>query len=174
LCGSGLLDVVGELAAHGGVDKNGRFRTNGSAPDRLWKNRLVTLDGKPVFRLTEAVYLSQKDIRQVQLAKAAVRTGIEFLLTASGRTMAQVDRVLIAGSFGFHLRTASLIHLGLLPREFADRVEFVGNTSKTGARAFLLNRHAREKLQHTVGQVRVLELANDAAFQRTFVEALSF
>ncbi len=174
LCGSGLLDAVGELAAHGGVDKNGRFRTNGSAPDRPWKDRLATVDGKPAFRLTDSVYLSQKDIRQVQLAKAAVRTGIESLLAAAGHTVAQVDRVLIAGSFGFHLRTASLINLGLLPREFAGRVEFVGNTSKTGARAFLLNRHTRVKLHHTVGQVRVIELANDASFQRTFVEALSF
>lgn len=174
LCGSGLLDAVGELAAHGGVDKNGRFLTNGSAPDRPWKHRLSTLDGKPVFRLTDDVYLSQKDIRQVQLAKAAVRTGIEFLVKATGRTTAQVDRVLIAGSFGFHLRTASLVNLGLLPREFADRVEFVGNTSKTGARAFLLNRHTREHLRRTVADVQVLELANDESFQRTFVEALSF
>ena len=106
--------------------------------------------------------------------KAAVRTGIEFLLAAVGRTAAQVDRVLIAGSFGFHLRTASLIHLGLLPREFADRVEFVGNTSKSGARAFLLNRRTREHLGRTVTGVQVLELANDAAFQRTFVDALAF
>ncbi|MFT3828136.1 MAG: ASKHA domain-containing protein [Opitutaceae bacterium] len=174
ICGSGLLDAVAEFAAHGAVDKNGRFRTNGSAPDRPWKDRLGSLDGKPVFRLTEAVHLSQKDIRQVQLAKAAVRTGIEFLLAAVGRTAAQVDRVLIAGSFGFHLRTASLIHLGLLPREFADRVEFVGNTSKTGARAFLLNRHTREHLRRTVADVQVLELANDASFQRTFVDALAF
>jgi len=174
VCGSGLLDAVAEFAAHGAVDKNGRFRTNGSAPDRPWKDRLGTLDGKPVFRLTDTVYLSQKDIRQVQLAKAAVRTGIESLLAAVGRTAAQVDRVLIAGSFGFHLRTASLIHLGLLPREFADRVEFVGNTSKSGARAFLLNRRTREHLGRTVTGVQVLELANDAAFQRTFVDALAF
>ena len=101
-------------------------------------------------------------------------TGIESLLAAVGRTAAQVDRVLIAGSFGFHLRTASLIHLGLLPREFADRVEFVGNTSKSGARAFLLNRRTREHLGRTVTGVQVLELANDAAFQRTFVDALAF
>ena len=65
LCGSGLLDVVGELAALGGVDKNGRFQTNGSLPDRPWKNRFGLLDGKPVFRIAVPVYLSQKDVRQV-------------------------------------------------------------------------------------------------------------
>jgi uncharacterized 2Fe-2S/4Fe-4S cluster protein (DUF4445 family) len=174
LCGSGLLDIVGELAAHGGVDKNGRFQTNGALPDRPWKNQFGLLDGKPVFRIAGPVYLSQKDVRQVQLAKAAVRAGIELMLRANQLTAAQVDRVLIAGSFGFHLRTASLIHLGLLPREFKDRVEFVGNTSKTGARAFLLNRRLREELKQLVQQVRVLELANDPAFEKTFVKALSF
>src|SRR5271157_736523 len=174
LCGSGLLDVVGELAAHGGVDKNGRFQTNGSLPDRQWKDRFGSLDGKPVFRIADPVYLSQKDVRQVQLAKAAVRAGIELLLRSHGLVAAQVDRVLIAGSFGFHLRTASLIHLGLLPREFKDRVEFVGNTSKSGARAFLLNRRLRDELKQPVQRVHVLELANDPAFKKTFVKALSF
>ena len=174
LCGSGLLDVVGELAAHGGVDKNGRFETNGSLPDRQWKDRFGSLDGKPVFRIADPVYLSQKDVRQVQLAKAAVRAGIELLLRSHGLVAAQVDRVLIAGSFGFHLRTASLIHLGLLPREFKDRVEFVGNTSKSGARAFLLNRRLRDELKQPVQRVHVLELANDPAFEKTFVKALSF
>ena len=174
LCGSGLLDIVGELAALGGMDKNGRFQTNGSLPDHPWKSRFGLLDGKPIFRIADPVYLSQKDVRQVQLAKAAIRAGIELMLRANHLTAAQVDRVLIAGSFGFHLRTASLIHLGLLPREFKDRVEFVGNTSKSGARAFLLNRGLRDGLKQLVQQVRVLELANDPAFEKTFVQALSF
>jgi uncharacterized 2Fe-2S/4Fe-4S cluster protein (DUF4445 family) len=174
LCGSGLLDAVGELAAHGVVDKNGRFRVNGALPDRPWKDRVGVLDGKPVFHIADPVYLSQKDVRQVQLAKAAVRAGIELMLRANNLTAAHVDRVLIAGSFGFHLRTASLIHLGLLPREFEDRVEFVGNTSKTGARAFLLDRRLRDELKQLVRRVRVLELANDPAFEKTFVQALSF
>jgi uncharacterized 2Fe-2S/4Fe-4S cluster protein (DUF4445 family) len=174
LCGSGLLDIVGELAAHGGVDKNGRFQSNGTLPDRPWKNQFGSLNGKLFFRIADPVYLSQKDVRQVQLAKAAVRAGIELMLRANGLAAARVDRVLIAGSFGFHLRTASLIHLGLLPREFKDRVDFVGNTSKSGARTFLLNRRLRDELKQLVQRVRVLELANDPAFEKTFVQALSF
>ena len=145
LCGSGLLDVVGELAAQGGLDKNGRFQSNGSSPDRFWKDRWESLDGKPVFRVAGPVYLSQKDVRQVQLAKAAIRAGIELMLAANKITPVQVDRVLIAGSFGFHLRTSSLIHLGLLPVEFKDRVEFVGNTSKSGGEGSAFKRsRARE------------------------------
>ena len=170
LCGSGLLDAVGELAANGVVDKNGRFQT--AAP--AWQSRFETIDGKLVFRIAGPVHLSQKDVRQVQLAKAAVRAGIELMLAANGVAAHQVDRVLIAGSFGFHLRTASLVNLGLLPHAFHDRVDFVGNTSKTGARAFLLSRRLRDELRHQVQQVRVLELANDPAFEKTFVKSLSF
>ncbi|MDR2850055.1 MAG: ASKHA domain-containing protein [Verrucomicrobiota bacterium] len=170
LCGSGLLDAVGELAAHGAIDKNGRLQTASPA----WAPRFETLDGKPVFRIAGPVHLSQKDVRQVQLAKAAVRAGIELMLAANGVPPAAVDRVLIAGSFGFHLRTASLLNLGLLPREFGNRVEFVGNTSKTGARALLLNGPLRDTLASLVRRVRVLELANDPAFEKTFVKSLAF
>jgi len=174
LCGSGLLDVVGELAAHGGVDKNGRFQYNGTSPDKPWKDRWETVDGKPVFRIAGPVYLSQKDVRQVQLAKAAIRAGIELMLKENGVSAEQVDRVLIAGSFGFHLRTESLINLGLLPKEFAGRVEFVGNTSRTGAQALLLNHPARGYLHCITQRVQVLELAKDPAFEKTFLKSLQF
>lgn len=174
LCGSGLLDVVGELAAQGGVDKSGRFQTNGSTRAKAWWKQWESIDGKAVFRIAGPVYLSQKDVRQVQLAKAAIRSGIELLLKANQLTANDVGRVLIAGSFGFHLRTASLINLGLLSPEFGDRVEFVGNTSKTGAQALLLNAQLRETMQECVRQVEVVELANDPAFQKVFVRALSF
>jgi uncharacterized 2Fe-2S/4Fe-4S cluster protein (DUF4445 family) len=174
ICGSGLLDVVGELASKGGLDKNGRFLNNGASHGQPWSNQWESLDGKPIFRVAGPVYLTQKDVRQVQLAKGAIRTGIQMLLKAASIEAAQVDRVLIAGSFGFHLRTASLIHLGLLPKEFNDRVEFVGNTSKSGAEAFLLNRDAREEMKQAVAQVEVLELANDPAFEKSFIRSLQF
>jgi uncharacterized 2Fe-2S/4Fe-4S cluster protein (DUF4445 family) len=174
ICGSGLLDVVGELAARGGLDKNGRFQNNGTSHTQPWRDQWGTVDGKPVFRIAGPVYLTQKDVRQVQLAKGAIRAGIEMLLKANNVDATQVDRVLIAGSFGFHLRTASLIHLGLLPKEFGDRVEFVGNTSKSGAQAFLLNRHSRDNMKRIVEQVEVLELANDPAFEKSFLQSLLF
>jgi uncharacterized 2Fe-2S/4Fe-4S cluster protein (DUF4445 family) len=174
ICGSGLLDVVGELASQGGLDKSGRFQNNGASHAQPWRDQWETVDGKPAFRIAGPVYLTQKDVRQVQLAKGAIRAGIEMLLKANKVNAVQVDRVLIAGSFGFHLRTASLIHLGLLPKEFSDRVEFVGNTSKSGAQTFLLNRHTRDNMKRIVEQVEVLELANDPAFEKSFVQSLLF
>jgi uncharacterized 2Fe-2S/4Fe-4S cluster protein (DUF4445 family) len=159
---------------NGGIDKNGRFQNSNRTPEQNWKNYFYSLDGKPIFRIANSVYLSQKDIRQVQLAKAAVRAGIELMLRTNNLTAGKVDRVLIAGSFGYHLRSSSLFNLGLLPNEFKDRVEFVGNTSMSGARAFLLNQHLRSKLKQIVQQVFVFELANDPAFEKIFVQALLF
>jgi uncharacterized 2Fe-2S/4Fe-4S cluster protein (DUF4445 family) len=82
--------------------------------------------------------------------------------------------VLIAGSFGFHLQTNSLVHLGLLPREFENRVEFVGNTSKSGGRAFLLDHRTRDTMKDITRHVRVLELANMPEFEKIFVKSISF
>jgi uncharacterized 2Fe-2S/4Fe-4S cluster protein (DUF4445 family) len=172
LCGSGLLDLVGELARAGSLDRNGRFSRQ--APNPVLRERLEFREGRGVFQVAGPVYLTQKDVRQVQLAKGAVRAGIELLLRSEGLQAGDVERVLIAGSFGFHLRTRSLVNLGLLPEALADRVEFVGNTSQSGGRAFLVNAPSRWSMAEMAGRVRVLELSNDPAFEQTFISALAF
>jgi uncharacterized 2Fe-2S/4Fe-4S cluster protein (DUF4445 family) len=174
ICGSGLMDIVAQLVDTGVVAGNGRF----AQPERIWpeqlRRRLETSGGKARFRITEKVTLSQKDVRQVQLAKGAIRAGIELLLREVGIEAKDVDRVLIAGSFGYHLRALSLISIGLLPAQFAGRIEFVGNTSKTGAEGFLLSRAARREMAELVKRVEVVELANLPDFDKYFVEALGF
>ena len=176
ICGSGLLDIAGELVAHGIIHKNGKFADPGSLNHSgALQNKLVFHNGKPAFQAAEGIYFTQKDIRQVQLAKGAIRVGIEFLLAARGVKAADVDRVLIAGSFGYHLRAKSLINIGLLPREFAEKIDFVGNTSLVGGRAFLLNKTYRGKMQEIVEKVNVLELANNYQdFDRAFVRSMGF
>lgn len=174
LCGSGLLDVVGELAAHGVVDASGRFaRTAAGLPEAL-AGRLATRDGRPVFQVVGDVHLTQRDVRQVQLAKGAIRAGVDLLLRSAGLGPADVDRALVAGSFGYHLRTRSLLHLGLFPPELDGRVAYVGNTSQAGARALLLNRDARLEVAELARRTAVVELADDPGFQRAFVGALAF
>ena len=175
ICGSGLLDIVGELVAYGVIDKNGRLKSpkNVEFPEFI-KERLISQGGRLVFSLSEQVWLSQKDIRQVQLAKGAIRSGIEFLLAHEGLTAAAVDRVLIAGSFGYHLREKSLINLGLLPREFAGKVAMVGNTSKSGGQAFLLNKRYRREMAVVVKRVTQIELASFKDFDQVFVKCLGF
>ena len=175
ICGSGLLDIVGELVRTGAVGSNGRFvkKEKDKLPEFL-SERLREYHGKTAFLVAEEVYLTQKDIRQVQLAKGAVRSGIEFLMKQLGIGAGEVDRVLIAGSFGFHLRSESLINIGMLPREFEGRIEYVGNTSKTGGTAFLLNRGFRSEALEMVSRIRTIELADDPDFQKVFVECLNF
>jgi uncharacterized 2Fe-2S/4Fe-4S cluster protein (DUF4445 family) len=175
ICGSGLLDIAGELIAHGVISKNGRFVD----PEKSnihpgLKERLVKVDGKLVFKITDRVFLSQKDVRQVQLAKGAVRAGIEFLLENKGVEASRVEKVLIAGSFGYHLRAKSLTNIGLLPKEFEGKIQFIGNTSKSGGQAFLLNNNYRSQMKQTVEDVEVLELANYKDFDKVFVNCLGF
>ena len=172
ICGSGLLDIVGELVKHGLIQKTGRLQP---APDRPeLAGRLVKKDGKTVFAVADAVYLTQKDIRQVQLAKGAIRAGIEALLAKNKVLPEAVHRVYIAGSFGYHLNPESLIHIGMLPQEFHNKIEFLGNTSKTGGQAFLLNHPARQAIRGVVDEVEVLELATMDNFDQLFVRCLNF
>lgn len=174
LCGSGLLDVVGELAAHGVVDASGRFARSGQGLPAALAERLATREGRPVFEIAGGVHLTQRDVRQVQLAKGAVRAGVDLLLRSAGLRPADVDRALVAGSFGYHLRTRSLLDLGLFPPELGGRISYVGNTSQAGARALLLNRDARAEVAELARRTAVVELSDDPGFQRAFVGALAF
>jgi uncharacterized 2Fe-2S/4Fe-4S cluster protein (DUF4445 family) len=175
ICGSGLFDIVGELVRVGVIGKNGKIvpPDQGVYPAAL-AERVVTYEGKPAFSVAAGVYLTQRDIRQVQLAKGAVRSGVEALLKSEGVGYAEVSAVLIAGSFGYHLRAKSLVNLALLPPELGDRVEFVGNTSKSGGKAFLLNEPSRTEMAALVAGISCVELANQENFDKLFVKCLSF
>jgi uncharacterized 2Fe-2S/4Fe-4S cluster protein (DUF4445 family) len=173
ICGSGLLDIVGELAAWQILDANGRFVKEAShLPDSL-RRRVVAVEGKPAFEVAAGIRLTQKDVRQVQLAKGAIRAGIDVMLSSNALSPADIDRVLIAGAFGYHLRTLSLVRIGLLPPALADKVHFVGNTSKTGAAAFATDESARSELAELVKRIDVIELANSPGFEKVFVQSLA-
>jgi uncharacterized 2Fe-2S/4Fe-4S cluster protein (DUF4445 family) len=174
LCGSGLIDAVAELAREGIADKNGRLAKPGSGVFEKWRHRLDVVDGRTRFRLAENVSLTQQDIRQVQLAKAAIRAGIDMMLISCALDPDDVDRVFIAGSFGMHLQVSSLVTLGLLPERFAGRVEFHGNTSSSGAMAFLLDRELRDEAVSIVDDMVVLELSREPGFEQIFLKALAF
>jgi uncharacterized 2Fe-2S/4Fe-4S cluster protein (DUF4445 family) len=173
ICGSGLIDIAGELVFHGVIRKNGKFADTDGLPPFLAR-RLLKHDGKTAFLVDNGVFLTQKDVRQIQLAKGAIRAGIEYLLMAKNTLPEQVDRVLIAGSFGYHLRVKSLINIGLLPKEFENKIEFVGNTSNSGGKAFLLGVQYRAKMERKVKEIEVLELANMPDFEKQFVKSLNF
>ena len=175
ICGSGLMDIVAALVSHGVLGKSGKFVSSEKSdlPPAI-AERLVLRDGKPVFLVTEEVWLTQKDVRQVQLAKGAIRAGVEVLLREAGVAASSLNKVLIAGSFGFHLTAQSLTTIGLLPPEVAGSIKFVGNTAKSGGEAFLLNRDSRREMAQLVAGISVVELAGCPDFDRVFVDYLSF
>lgn len=173
ICGSGLLDIAAELVKHGIVAKNGRFVKAGTLPEDFGA-RLVQQQGTMSFVIADGVFLSQKDLRQIQLAKGAIRAGIELLLRSQEAQAADVAEVLIAGSFGYHLRPESLLGIGLLPREFAGKIRFVGNTSQAGGMALLLNGKLREELADIVKAVQSVELSQYSDFDRVFVDSLNY
>jgi uncharacterized 2Fe-2S/4Fe-4S cluster protein (DUF4445 family) len=174
LCGSGLIDAVAAMVVSGVIDRSGRFTRDPGRLPPLIRARLRPLEGKTVFHLDAEVYLSQRDLRQVQLAKAAVRAGIDTMLARNGLAPAALGRVLVAGSFGYHLTTASLIDIGLFPAELEDRVSYVGNTARTGAEALLINADARAALERTTRAVESIELATDPKFADVFVASMAF
>jgi uncharacterized 2Fe-2S/4Fe-4S cluster protein (DUF4445 family) len=175
ICGSGLLDIAGELVRSGLIDKNGRLvpPEKGNYSQAL-KARMKPVESKNAFFITDTVYLTQKDIRQIQLAKGAVRCGIEMLLSRFNLEAGDVNEVIIAGSFGYHLNEASLINIGLLPPQCAGKISFAGNTSLSGAVAFLLNADFREAMKKTAAAVDKVELAQDAGFERAFIKYMGF
>ena len=175
ICGSGLFDIVAELSRVGIIESNGRFvkPQKCNLPDNL-KNRLVKYEGKSAFQLTDKVYLTQMDVRQIQLAKSAVRAGIEAMIGLNNKELNEIDRIFIAGSFGYHLSASSLTQVGIIPKALKDRISFLGNTSKTGGSAFLLNAEYRCKMQQYVKKVKILELSEYPGFENLFMQHMGF
>lgn len=171
LCGSGLIDLIGVLLESGVIDRAGLMHAD--APQPL-AARVSTRDGVRVFEVAENVYLTQRDIRQVQLATAAVATGIDLLLESVGVASAEVTDVIIAGGFGLHVRADALARMGMIPGEWRDRVTYAGNTSIAGATRALLDRAQRRLADAIASHVETIDLAAHPQFQERFIRALEF
>ena len=123
--------------------------------------------------MSNRVYFTQKDIRQFQLAKSAVRTGAEMLLATAGIAAAGLDRIIVAGGFGHHLREESLRTIGILPGGFTGRIDFAGNSCRTGCALLLADATSRRHLEAHMQAVSHLAIAEETAFQARFIENLS-
>ena len=167
LCGSGLLAAVTELVEAGAIGENGRLQLHPLVTAVEGKRRVV-LDAE------KDIYLSQADIRQVQLAKGAILAGVEILLKEAGLSPDQMDKVLVAGQFGAHLTPRSLVGSGLLPGSLADKIAYVGNTSLAGAVACLLSGRMREKSLHQAENVHYLELSAYPGYEKDLMRAMRF
>jgi uncharacterized 2Fe-2S/4Fe-4S cluster protein (DUF4445 family) len=178
ICGSGLISAVAELLDCGPLDSSGRLSRGEEVKNPKLKDRCFELDNVTAFRLSpdseENVYISQKDIRELQLAKAAIRTGIDMLLDETGTDMEAVQKIRLAGNFGAGVDIGKTIRLGLIPRVAVEKVDVVGNAALRGASLVLVSKEYRERAHALSGKCRFIELAARPSFQSRFTSSLLF
>jgi uncharacterized 2Fe-2S/4Fe-4S cluster protein (DUF4445 family) len=173
ICGSGLISTVAFLLDQGIVDKTGLLRT--TDPPRALAPLVGHEDGVAVFYLTadRSLYISQLDIRNVQLAKGALATGIATLLADANLTVSDPVTVYLAGGFGQALDIESAVRIGLIPQAFSHSVQPVGNSAIEGISAALLSGQARDTLEQIARHCRYKELAVTEDFDNRFLDSLS-
>jgi uncharacterized 2Fe-2S/4Fe-4S cluster protein (DUF4445 family) len=183
VCGSGLVDCVAELVKAGLLDHSGRFVTAETAAEiapRL-AGRLTMVGQERVFVLhargadpAESVYLSQRDVRELQFAKASIATGWNILLRELGLAPDAIQQVLLAGSFGAYLSPASAIRIGLVPRLAIPRIVSAGNVAGEGAKMAALSVRERAEARSIVREVTYVELSGRTDFNDLFIDQLAF
>ena len=175
ICGSGILAVVKELRRTGLIRRDGAFIKIKDMAEEDYRYPLLELDGrKRKFKMTDDLKVTQGDIRQVQLAKGAILSGFYALLKKAGKTMEELDQVMIAGQFGAHLPVESLVGTGILPKEVKDKIVYVGNSSKTGAYLALMSGRAKEEMEELAHHMDYLELGATEGYERLFADCLIF
>lgn len=166
LCGSGVLDALATLYRAGIVDARGRITA--THPD------VIAVNGKRAAQLAPGVHFSQDDVRAVQLAKAAIRTGVELLCAKAGLRESDIEHFIIAGAFGAYIDVHSGIAIGLFPDLPAPRFKQVGNAAGVGVRQMLASRQARARAGELASICRYVELSSIPEFQKVFLQHIGF
>ena len=167
ICGSGLLDVVAQMRLNQVLDRSGKMVKHPLVRDQNGRSEFVLVE-RPGL---EDITISQKDVRELQLAKAAIRLGIQALVEAEGLTENDLEQVIIAGAFGTFIDVESAITIGMLPDLPLERFKQVGNAAGTGARLALISQAEREKAEQIAHRDGYIELAKVPNFNRKFAEA---
>jgi uncharacterized 2Fe-2S/4Fe-4S cluster protein (DUF4445 family) len=180
ICGSGLVDAVAGLLSTKHLDLSGRLISSNQT-DGV-SGRFVEREGSLVFLLASSdetndgreIVITQKDIRQLQLAKAAIAAGIKVLLGEAGLSWDDVTKVILAGAFGLYLKPESIKSIRLLGEISSDKVLAVGNAAGVGAQNALVSREDRNGASELAQKIRYVELAGRTDFVDLFMQALSF
>lgn len=154
ICGSGLIDLIACLLSEDIISPMGRMAKD--------------------YHVTDKVYLSPKDIREVQLAKAAIAAGIDILIQEAGITETNIDEVLLAGGFGNFIDLESAAAIGLLPKSLLDKIRPIGNAAGEGARRALVSQRARDTMDRLLDKSRYIELASHPDFADLYADHLPF
>ncbi len=187
MCGSGLVDAVSALVHSGLLDHSGRFIPDEDAAALLpgLASRLTKIGQERVFVLHwrgeeggrdpgSSVFLSQRDVRELQFAKASIATGWQILLRDLGVEASEITQVLLAGSFGAFLTPLSAIRIGLVPRLALPRIISAGNVAGEGAKIAALSLRERAEAESILREVEYVELSGRADFNDLFIDQLAF
>ena len=164
ICGTGIIEAMAGLVSEGLVDETGKL-------EEPYFTMGFTLGSTLDY---ERIVLSQKDIREIQMAKSAIRAGIETLIERSGIDRRRIDRVCLAGGFGYRLDPEKAAVIGLLPPDLAAKATAVGNTALQGAAAFLSGSLSEEDLRTAAAGAEEIVLGNEEAFQRLYISYMNF
>ena len=197
ICGSGILDAVAELLKAGIIDKRGRFKQGSGSLCKDDKGQLQYVlasraGGGTNSGTSEAasgkegeenigpacddrdISISQKDIVEIQLAKGAMRTGIEVLLEDAGIGFKDIDRVVIAGAFGSYIDPKNVINIGMFPNISLKKISQVGNAAGVGAKMVLISKKQRAEAEKTARMIDYLELTVFPSFNDHFINSMQF
>ncbi|MBM3118584.1 MAG: DUF4445 domain-containing protein [Chloroflexi bacterium] len=165
ICGSGILDAIAQLYLADIIDESGRLKDG--------HHRVHSHDNQRQFVLVDepAIVITQQDLRELQLAKAAIRTGIQVLLEANNCSESEINQMIIAGAFGSYISVPSAIAIGMLPSLPLECFRQVGNAAGMGAKMALISLSKRAEAQSIASQVHYIELANAPNFSQTFIQA---
>ena len=167
ICGSGLIDLIALLLKEEIIDETGAFDDFSSSP-------LISSLKDDKFYLTGEIYLSQKDIRQFQLAKSAISAGLETVLVEKGISIDQVQKLYVAGGLGYYMNVTNACAVGLLPKQLKEKTQVVGNTSLAGVKACLTQEKGVLEVEKIAEEMQIIELSFSHIFQDKYVENMLF
>jgi uncharacterized 2Fe-2S/4Fe-4S cluster protein (DUF4445 family) len=179
LCGSGIVDLIAGFVKYGIVDMTGRLLSNEEVSEYTDKgiaDRIIEYKGERVFLLDKKndIYVTQKDIRQVQLAKGAILAGIRILMREMGIKTEDIANVYFAGGFGKYINVESAAEIGLIPYELKDKVVQIGNAAGKGAILALLSDEELSTASKIKDSIKYIELSSITSFQEEFMEGMYF
>ena len=165
ICGAGLIDAVAVMLENGIIDETGAFTDD-------YPKALESKVKGDKFYICESVYISQKDIREVQTAKAAISAGIETLMMETG--VSSVENLYLAGGLGLYLNASSAVKIGLIPPRMLAETKAVGNSALDGAIATVTSENALTEVRKIATEVKVIELSSSSRFNELFVDKMFF
>jgi len=171
ICGSGILDALAQLHVAKIVDEGGRIVDSRPRVRAYKGQREFVLVSREERKGKPAITITQHDVRELQLAKAAIRTGIQILLETNDCAEDDIKQVIIAGAFGTYIDISSAVAIGMLPPLPLNRFRQVGNAAGMGAKLALISLRSRARAEAVASGVRYIELAGSPSFQPTFMQA---